>query len=341
MTIRNQEDIDAQVLEKICQLHDISVKDLNFLAAIDNNFVYEFQKDDENYILRGGTRHSSDQVQAELEWILFLHSSDVKVSLPIKSMNNNYLELVQHNDKIINAIVFERASGKAVEYRNPEVWNEDLWEEMGRTLGKMHIAAVKYNSEKPEPKRKTAFESVHAASENILNPEEDSKIIKRFAKLKKKLNLLPREKNGFGLIQYDFHADNFNIDNGEIIVYDFDDSYYFFFIYDLAACIHEAVWDNPEEKKLDFANRFIPSLWKGYTEEFILDRKWLEYLPDFLKWREFNIYVTCVETYNDETTPERYLPMYKEFVAEFKERTKSDDQIVPIPEDLRKWFKEF
>ncbi len=341
MTREDQEDIDNQLLENICKFYNITVNDLNFLVAMDNNFVYEFQKEGKEYILKGGTRHSSDQVQAELDWILFLDSQGVKVSLPVQSKSNNYLELVKYNDEIINAMVYEKAPGKAVDYRNPEEWNEDLWEEMGRTLGKMHTVAVKYNSEKPAFKRKTAFESLNTQLENSLDPIEDSTIIKRFNGLESRINKFPREKDAFGLIQYDFHCDNFNVDDGEIIVYDFDDSYYFFFIYDLAACIHEAVWDVPDEDNLEFSNRFIPSLWKGYCEEYELDRKWLRHFPDFLKWREFVIYITLVETFKDKSAPERYLKMLKELIPEFKARTESNEQIVSIPEDLEDWFKKY
>lgn len=341
MSNKDQEDIDNQLLEKICKLYDISFKDLNFLVASDHNFVYEFQKNGKEYILRGGTRHPSDQVQAEIDWILYLDSLGVSVALPIKSKNDNYLELVKHDNEIRNAVVFERASGKAVDYRNPDVWNEILWEEMGRILGKMHTAAVKYNSEKLVVKRISAFESVQAQYDNCLDLVEVKSVIRRFSELKEKLCQLPREKDAFGLIQYDFHADNFNIDKGEIIVYDFDDSYYFFFMYDLAASIHEAIWDVPDERKQEFANRFIPSLWRGYCKEYKLERKWINYLPEFLKWREFDIYATLVETYKEKTASERYLQELEEWISEFKSRVESDEQIVSIPENREEWFKEF
>lgn len=337
MASKIKDEIDNQLLEMICNLFDISLEELNFIVAIDNNFVYEFNKNNKKYILRGGTRHPSDQVQAELDWIFHLNSSGVKVSLPIKSENDNYLELVEHDGKLVNIIVFERAPGKAVEYRNPEVWNEKLWEEMGRTLGKMHSAAVDYNSKKLEVKRITAVESIQAQIDNCLDVIEES-VIKRFNELKSRLKQLPQDSDAYGLIQYDFHADNFNIDNGEIIVYDFDDSYYFFFMYDLATSIHEAVWDVPDKEKLEFANRFIPSLWKGYCEEFKLDRKWLKYLPDFLKWREFDLYATMAETYKEKTASENLLNQLEEWILEFKTRVESDEQIVPIPENLEEWF---
>jgi len=142
---------------------------------------------------------------------------------------------------------------------------------------------------------------------------------------------------------YNIKKENLNfitaLDNN--FAYDFDDSYYFFFMYDLVACIHEAIWDVPNEKKQEFANCFIPSLWKGYCEEFRLDRKWLNYLPDFLKWREFDIYASLMKTFKEKTASERILSILEELIPEFKDRVESDEQIVPLPKNLKDWFKEY
>lgn len=338
MISENYDQVDTELLEKICLLYDISVENLNFIGAVDFNFVFEFQRYDKDYILRGGTRHSPDQVKAELDWILFLDSFGVKVSTPIMSKKNKYHEIMDYESDLVSVVVFEKASGKAVDVRNPDEWNETLWEEMGRTLGKMHTAAKEYNEIQLEYRRKTAFVSNQEQLENSLDPIEDKDIILKFEKLKAKLDKLPKENNSFGLIQYDFHCDNFNIDNGDIIVYDFDDSYYFFFMYDLAASIHEAIWDVPDKEKQVFASRFISSLWKGYSEEYSLERKWLEYLPDFLKWREFDIYITLVETYKDRSASPRLLEAITDWILEFKQRIESEEQIVMIPENLEEWF---
>ncbi len=339
MSEKSQEDIDVQLLENICQLYEISIEDLNFLIAIDWNFVYEFEKEGKEYILRGGTRHSPDQVKAELEWIFFLESNGLNVSLPIKSRNGNYHELIEYDGDQINAVVFKKAPGKEISIRNPDEWNEELWEEMGRTLGRMHAASVKYNSIEPKFKRVSAFNSEHSAAEKHLDGVKDKHILVKFNELKKKLSQLPKDNRAYGLIQYDFHASNFNVHDGKLTVYDFDDSYYFFFVSDIATCIHESVWYYPDEKKLEFANRFIPSLWKGYCEEFQLDRKWLEFLPEFFKWREITIYVTLIETINDKTTPERHLDEYREYIPEFRRLSESETQIIPIPNNLELWFK--
>jgi Ser/Thr protein kinase RdoA (MazF antagonist) len=334
-----QDNIDPQLLEKICILYSIDINNLVFITAVDNNFVFSFQKDNAEYILRGGTRHPPDQVQAELDFVLFLDLCGIKVSVPILSNNERYLELVEHDNKMINVIVFEKAPGNLVRLDDPNEWNEQLWEEMGRILGKLHAAALKFNSIQIIAKRISAFEMLQTMIDDNLNPVKDVRVIQRYNALKNKLQQLPKDNNAYGLIQYDFHTHNFNVHNGEIIVYDFDDSYYFFFMYDLAACIHETIWDVPDAEKIDFANKFVPALWKGYSEEYKLDRKWLQYLPDLLKWREFDIYATLVETYNDKTTPERYFAKLEVYVPEFKKRCESDEQIVPLPSNLEDWFR--
>lgn len=337
----NHDQIDPLLLEKITQYYTITKKDLTFIVAMDNNFVYSFNKGNKKYFLRGGLRHTSEHILAEIEWILFLNSQGVNVAMPLLSTNENYLEQIEYKDKKYNVTVFEVAPGKQVNPTNSEEWNERIWEEMGKTLGKMHSAAVLYNSIKPQYKRESALESVLATANKVLIGKMEKETLKKFNALVKKLDHLPKDSNAFGLIQYDFHCENFNVYNGEITVYDFDDSHYFFFLYDLAAAIHEAVWDNPDDKKLDFANRFIPSLWKGYSSVFQLERKWLVYLPEFLKWREFDIFIALLESFIDKTAPEQFLHTVEEIMLEFRERVESDKQIIPIPKDLEVWFQKY
>jgi len=337
----NHDNIDEFLLERICQLYNVNVYDLTFINAADNNFVYSFQKGCKKFFLRGGLRHSSEQITAELDWIQFLNSQGVNVSLPIQSKDGKYLELVDFGNKLVNVVVFESAPGKQINSEDPTEWNELLWEEMGKTLGKMHSAAVLYNSKQLHHKRESALESVLITAKKVLKSKKEKELLKKFKALMTKLDFLPKDPTTYGLIQYDFHCENFNAQNGEITVYDFDDSHYFFFFYDLAAAIHEAVWDNPDDEKLAFANRFIPSLWKGYSSVYQLDRKWLEYLPDFLKWREFDIYITLVESFKDKSAPERYLKIIENIMLEFQGRAESPKQIVPLPDNLEIWFPKY
>lgn len=340
MTIENPYKPEDDLLEAICPLYGISINDLKLIVAVDNNFMFEFQQNGRGYILRGGIRHSADLVRAELDWILHLHASGVKVSLPVSSKNNNYLELIAKGDKVFNVVVFEKAPGKQVDIRNPEEWTEDVWAAMGNVMGRMHAAAMTYKPESSKYRRRTYYEDDYAHPEKYLDPVEDAIIFQKFSELKEKFRQLPQEPDSYGLIHYDFHLDNFNIDRGKITVFDFDDCHYFFFLYDLATAFHETIWDHPVEKRQEFADRFIPRFWKAYSEEFQLDRKWLAYLPVFFKWRELTIYVCMIKDYIDEKTPEWLRARLPPWIAEFRDYIVNDTQIVDIPEDLRKWFPE-
>ncbi|HUU78433.1 MAG TPA: hypothetical protein VMX55_08800 [candidate division Zixibacteria bacterium] len=92
---------------------------------------------------------------------------------------------------------------------------------------------------------------------------------------------------------------------------------------------------------MDFANRFIPSLWKGCSSVFQLDRKWFVYLPEFLKWCEFDIFITLLESFIDKTASEQFLQRVEETMIELRERDESDKQIIPIPNDLEDWFQRY
>jgi Ser/Thr protein kinase RdoA (MazF antagonist) len=212
---------------------------------------------------------------------------------------------------------------------------------MGKAIGKMHAASVNYNSENPKYLRRAYYEDDNAQLGNYLDPTEDAIVFTKFNELRNKLQQLPAEQDAYGLIHYDFHTDNFTVCNGEIFVFDFDDSHYFFFIYDLAASFHEAIWDQPLEKRQEFAARFIPQFWKGYSEEFQLDRKWLSYLPDFFKWREFIIYVCLIRDFTDEKTPDWLRSRLPPWITEFRDYIVNNTEIVDIPRDLREWFPEY
>lgn len=340
MSTENQSQPDDDLLEEICQLYDIIFNDLTLIVAIDENFVYEFHQNGREYILRGGTRHSADLVHAELDWILHLHSSGIKVSIPVQSRNKKYLELIKSYEKVLNVVVFEKAPGKKADIQNPKEWNDELWEKMGKAIGKMHAASVKYKPENQKNRRRPYYEDSNAQLDNYLDPIEDAIVFKEFMELKEKLRQLPKEKGSYGLIHYDFHTDNFHVHEGDIFIFDWDDSHYFFFIYDLAASFHETIWDNPVEKRQEFADRFIPRFWKGYSEEFQLDRKWLDLLPYFFKWRDFIIYVCLIRDYTNEKTPEWLKQQLPQLITEFRDRIVKHNQIVSIPRDLTEWFPE-
>ncbi len=341
MSVINQQGPSKELLDKISNQYGISSNDLNLLVEADNNFIYEFQQNGKKFILRGGTRHTEELLKAELEWILFLHSTGVKVSIPVLSIRKKYLEKIKNNGIVYNIVVFEKAPGGKVDLKNPEEWNEQFWGTMGRVMGKLHHASVQYNNLKPKFRRPMYYEDEYIDLANQIFSKNDEIIIKKVEQLLQQFEQLPMDPDAFGVIHTDLHTDNFHKNGNEMIIFDWDDSYYFFFMYDLASAFHETVWDNPLDKRQEFADRFIPAFWKGYSTTYPLDRKWLTLLPQFFKWREFIIYTYLVKESAKENLSEQYKSFLLRCITEFRDWLVNDTQIVNIPTDLTKWFPHF
>jgi Ser/Thr protein kinase RdoA (MazF antagonist) len=234
--------------------------------------------------------------------------------------------------------VFEKAPGRKVDLQNPEEWNEQFWETMGRVVGTLHHASVQYNQTEPKFRRPMYYEDEYIELLTILDSKQDGMIIEKVECLIKRFDQLPKDPDAFGVIHYDLHTDNFHKNGKDMIIFDWDDSYYFFFMYDLAATFHETIWDNPHDKRQEFADRFIPAFWKGYSTVYPLGRKWLSLLPEFFKWREFQIYVYTIKELNNENLSEREKSFLTNCMNEFRNWLVNDTQIVNIPQNLKKWF---
>ena len=102
------------------------------------------------------------------------------------------------------------------------------------------------------------------------------------------LKSLPRDKDSFGLIHGDFNDGNFTVDyaNGNITVFDFDDSCHFWFMYEIASAweggIGRAMFRGLSERK-SFMKHYMEQVMEGYNRENSLSDEWLERLPLFIK----------------------------------------------------------
>lgn len=70
----------------------------------------------------------------------------------------------------------------------PEEWNEELRETMGKIMGRMPAASVKYNSKNLHFRRISYYEDENAKTEK-LDPLKDTIVINKFNELKERLNI--------------------------------------------------------------------------------------------------------------------------------------------------------
>nr|WP_245630323.1 phosphotransferase [Amphibacillus sediminis] len=120
-------------------------------------------------------------------------------------------------------------------------------------------------------------------------------VVQKWEEFVGELNKLPKDKNGYGLIHNDLHQGNFYVHNDEIIVFDFGDCEYNWFIYDIAIVLYHAVQsidENENKAREKFAQLFIKAFLEGYLTENNLSSFWLAKLSFFLNYRGIYSYIT-------------------------------------------------
>ena len=140
----------------------------------------------------------------------------------------------------------------------------------GKVLGKLHQLSKGYT---PVHRRYSFFDKYNAEYIDTLIPDSLSLLKEKLVELLKTLEGLDRDRESFGMIHFDYNDGNYMIDfaTGQIIVYDFDNSCFGWYMYDLAD-----LWKNgmgwiqfePDAgKRKKFMNDYFKTALEGYKSE--------------------------------------------------------------------------
>jgi len=256
------------------------------------NLVYWYELAGEQRVLRISYRpdRSVERIQAELHFVNYLAEKGVRVSQPILSENGNLIEVVPAGNMPFITVSFRKGRGMRMPdngYRYREgVPMEEYFRNWGQVLGQMHRLTKTYQPmsgaiRRPEWHTEDVFTGFPAA-------KELPRIREKYDRLMAELHDLPSDEDSYSLIHFDFNDGNFTVDyeNGDITVFDFDDSCYFWFMYELA-CAWEGgigwVMDRPLAKRRVFMDHYMEQVMAGYTRENTLRDDWLKRMPLFLR----------------------------------------------------------
>jgi Ser/Thr protein kinase RdoA (MazF antagonist) len=271
------------------------------------NFIYAFQRDGRDYILRvaHSERRSEALICGEVDWINYLYRGGLSVARAMPSPDGRLVEVVDdgHGGQFL-ATSFARAPGGPVWQAGG--WNEALWERYGRLLGRMHRLTKRYKLAE-SAWRRPEWDAPGNIDLRGWLPDDQFRVVEKGIEVVEKLRRLP--KKDYGLIHQDAHAGNFYVDQeGQITLFDFDDCVYGWFIYDIAMVIFYAVTNHPEPDAQ--AAELWPPFWRGYQAENALDLQWLRELPAFFKLREIDLYAVIHRSFEVES-------ITNEWVAQF------------------------
>lgn len=233
-------------------------------------------------------RKTKVMVLHEIEWMNFLYEEGVLVPKPDMT-----LEIEEERVKTY----FEFIKGDPIDVTNQSHWNVKLFEQLGRTLGRMHALSKKF-----------MVDEIHRPVWTVENPDIfgirgdlSPWIREKYDELMH--NLFPYEitEDTFGLIHNDFHQGNLIINNeGTLTTIDFDECSYNWYAQDVAVVFYHAYWQNKSfNGYIDtFPQTFMSHLFAGYKEENLLHQDLIKQIPIFLKLREIFLYQLFTEKWD-------------------------------------------
>lgn len=286
---------DAYLLPLVSELYGLEGYAIKLIPAHDGgrNVVYTCEKEGEDAnILRISflPDRSREDFLAEVEYIRYLFEHGGSVSDVVSSRKGNLLEEITHNNHTIFVCLFKKARGEMLvenKYRYRKgVPITEYYYNCGRVLGKLHQLSKEYT---PVHRRYSFFDKYNAEYIDGLIPDSLSLLKEKLVELLNTLEDLDRDRESFGMIHFDYNDGNYSIDfdNGQITVYDFDNSCFGWYMYDLADLwTHGVGWIQFEPdacKRKKFMDDYFETVLEGYRSETRIDNSMLDKLPLFFK----------------------------------------------------------
>ncbi|KAA8746562.1 phosphotransferase [Paenibacillus sp. UASWS1643] len=257
------------------------------------NVVYTCEQEGrESLILRVSflpDRKREDYI-AELEYVRYLFEHGASVSNVVSSKKGYLLEEITYDEHTFFVCMFVKAKGKLLvenhyQYREGVPLTEYYYNS-GKVLGRMHQLSKGYT---PVHRRHHLIDNYSGEYIDNLVPESFSLLKEKMVLLLNTLQGLDTNQETFGMIHFDYNDGNYSIDfdTGQITVYDFDNSCFGWYMYDLADLwTHGVGWVQFEpdvDKRKQFMDDYFQTALAGYTSETKIEDSMLEKLPLFIQ----------------------------------------------------------
>lgn len=282
----------GELLNFASKIYSFETSTLHFISDSTNQ-IYMFSKDGRGYILRFSRRPPEHlhQTKAEMDWLYYLASHGISVSLPLKANDGSLAVSTERDGENYIVSAFEMASGTFWDKNDPNRWNEKIFYNWGKVMGDMH-SLTKDFSPANELDRRSVFTGREALSDSIKNCPSVSQrggLNEIMENLISEMMSLPlsEDRDSYGLIHYDVHPWNFYIEGDKINVFDFDDSLYGWFALDIGIALYHGLWwGRKSDSGTDFTNIMIENFLKGYLSANQLSSFWISKIPMFMKFRQ-------------------------------------------------------
>ncbi len=233
---------------------------------------------------------SLKDILGETEYIRYLFDNGGSVSNVLSSEKGNLVEEITVKGHTFYVSLFAKAKGIQLadnnyQYREGVPLSEYFYN-CGKVLGKLHQLSMDYT---PVHRRYSFFDKYNADYIDKLIPDSYTLLKEKMTGYLKTLEELDQNQESFGMVHFDYSDGNFMIDynTGNITVYDFDNSCYCWYMYELANLwVHGVGWVQfePEvSKRKKFMAEYFETVLSGYRSEMKIEDSMLDKLPLFIQ----------------------------------------------------------
>lgn len=305
----------TDLLKEVEIRYAAEIKDQNLLGN-SANIIYEISLRGKPAILRLSkhSAHKELHVGFELAWMNELARHIPGIAGPIPSLHGKLFELADADGEQWIISVFHKAPGHPVDPENPAEWNDRLFSSLGELMGELH------SHTRPYVERIGINEQLDWRHSFLFWPENnrwaDPDIQPIWEQTLAEMEALPISAEDYGIVHADIHHLNFHVEDGNIVLFDFDDCEYNWYAYDIASTLFfvtsTADYRDSESGKRMLKKFAVPFL-RGYRKHARLPASWFGRFPLFLRYRRLAQYKYFSNLFHGRENP------HKEYLAWVKE----------------------
>jgi Ser/Thr protein kinase RdoA (MazF antagonist) len=249
------------------------------------------------------------QLLGALEFIAYLAEAGAPVAGPVRLPDHQLLKSFE----AFHVCQFQVAQGESLRDALPDDSQIHAW---GHSIGMFHRLAKDFV---PEHRRQNWQEDEnHDFRKRI--PGEEEAVLAASDRMLASLAALRADDTVYGLIHSDAHPGNFLAEGARLTFFDFDDSLYTWFGYDIATILLGVALNCAMQAEVAEAavQEFLQTFLAGYEEQMPRSSLMLAQMPLFLKLREFSLYAVIKAHMGDESLegmPRVFMQDRKEHLA--------------------------
>jgi len=298
MNKKIEQEIKKYILPKLFSAIKFNPKKKVFLSG-DDNLILSVRRKNKNVIIRitPESYKTYDETLSELDIIEYLLSKGIPISKPLFLIENKKTLRFNYKERFYTVSLFQKAKGKEINPgdREPNVFDSKrdknvskIFFRFGKYTAMMHNSLSIYKPAIKNFTRPGVSQYLERKYEVI---EEEKHILEIYKNCLKKVYSLPRTKKNFGLVHFDLHCLNFHVYKNDLIFFDFTDTRYAFFMWDIAKVLFSNIpFDLHAKENLMLFRKKYESFLRGYKTKRVLTSKDIDLIKLFLKMTELRVY---------------------------------------------------